>query len=195
MSYSFQPIQEHPEVMRNFFGALPMTQVEPEIPFPVIDINPRTMINRVPTPRPRCLFGIKYSELLRHLSGRALISTQSDKQRVERRNITPQNFRCITLRIQRDKQHLNPISIRPQKFQRLGEVGQGGRANIRTMRIPEKQRNQFPFEIRQVPNATSMILQGKIRAQLGPGNFSPDICRLWILLTSRASRKKQHHHE
>src|SRR5215213_20082 len=74
-------------------------------------------------------------------------SEKTEETRIEGRDVLPQHFRRVARRIHRHDEHLHTLGVGTELLRDSGELREGGRTRIGTVRKAEEHHYDFAFEV------------------------------------------------
>jgi hypothetical protein len=89
---------------------------------------------------------------------------------IEGTDVGLQQVRGVALRIDGDEHADELVAVRPEQALGLGEVGQRGRADIRTLRVAEEDDSDLALQAGQLEGLAVGIGQGELAGVFGAGD-------------------------
>jgi len=129
------------------------------------------MIERIASRRLARLLLIDDLELFGHLRRRLVVPVQAEKRWVERGNVMGEHVRRIAPRVDGDEQNLNPARIGPELLHCGGELCERRRAEVRALRVAEKNDDCLAAEVGERARLAVVIDEMKVAAEGGAGHI------------------------
>ena len=133
-------------------------------------IGSSRVIDRVASRLPARLLLIDDLELLGHVGGRLVVAVQAEKRRIERGHVMGEHVARVALRVDGDEQHLHAARVRSELLHRGGELRERRRAEIRALRIAEKDDDGLAAKVGERTRLAVMVDQMEVAAEGRPGH-------------------------
>ncbi|KDP88671.1 hypothetical protein CF70_029185 [Cupriavidus sp. SK-3] len=154
------------DVVRNWLRSLAMANEQPQLPAGVEHIAARRVVHGVVGRRCAWHLGVEHLEVLGDLLQRGVVGrAHAQEARIEGRHVLRQQRLRVAFGVDRDKEHLHLVGIRPQLLHDRLQLSHGGRAHIGTMRIAEEHHHRLALEVRDRAHLAVVIGEDEVLAE------------------------------